>query len=188
MTKKLFYLYISVLLFHLSGCGSQQDENEKILAKINDYQLTLKHFNTLLTANLEYEKDFKLTQEAKEQFLNSLIEKELLIQQAMKLKLDRKERFISAIERYWQATLIKNLFELKGKEIEKSVYITQEEIEAQYEKMKHSQADLPPLPDIKEKIANKIKEEKKTKDFSRWIQDLKQNAKIEIDQKLLSKN
>jgi hypothetical protein len=188
MAKKLFYFFISILFFHFSACGSQQDENEKVLAKINDYQMTLKEFRTQLTSNLEFEKGFKLTQEAKEQFLDSLIGKEVLIQEAMKLKLDRKKRFIDAIERYWQATLIKNLMELKMEEIKKSVYISQEEIEANYDKMKQSQANLPPLSDIREKIAKKIKEEKNAKVFANWIKELKQNAKIEINQELLSKN
>ena len=181
-------MLISGLVLYFSGCAKDQDENIEVLAKINDYQLTLKDFETQLASNLEFEGDFKLTQKAKKQFLNNLIERELLIQQAMKLKLDRNKKFIAAIERYWEATLIKNLMELKGKEITESTYVSQKEIEARYGEMKRSQGNLPPMEEVQKEIAKKIKEEKRSIELAQWVQDLKRNAKIEIDQKLLLKN
>jgi hypothetical protein len=188
MVKKLLFMLISGLFLYLSGCAKDQDENGKILAKINDYQLTLKYFETQLASNLEFERDFKLTQKAKKQFLDNLINKELLLQKAMELKLDRNKKFIQAIERYWAATLIKNLMELKGREITESTYVAQEEIDARYAEMKRSQANLPPVEEMQKEIGKKIKEEKMSRELAQWIQDLKQNAKIEIDQKLLLKN
>ena len=181
-------MLISVLFLYLSGCARDQDENVTVLAEINDYQLTLKDFETQLASNLEFERDFKLTQKAKKQFLDNLIEKELLLQEAMKLNLDRNKKFIAAIERYWEATLIKNLMELKGKEITESTYVSQKEIEARYDEMKRSQGNLPSIEEIRKEIVKKIKEEKKSRELVQWVQDLKQNAKIEIDQKLLLKN
>lgn len=188
MVKKLFFMLISGSFLYLSGCAGEQDENVTVLAEINDYQLTLKNFETQLASNLEFERDFKLTQKAKQQFLDNLIEKELLLQEAMKLKLDRNKKFIAAIQRYWEATLIKNLMELKGKDITESTYVSQEEIEARYGEMKRSQADLPPMEEMRKKIVKKIKAEKKNRELSRWVQDLRRNAKIEINQKLLLKN
>ena len=188
MVKKLLFMLISGLFLYFSGCAKDQDENVEVLAKINDYQLTLKDFETQLTSNLEFEGDFKLTQKAKKQILDNLIEKELLIQEAMKLKLDRNKKFIAAIERYWEATLIKNLMELKGKEITESTYVSQEEIETRYDEMKRSQGNLPPIEEMQKEIAKKIKEEKKSRELAQWVEDLKRNAKIEIDQKLLLKN
>ncbi len=188
MVKKLFFMLISGLFLYFSGCAGDQDENVTVLAEINDYQLTLKNFETQLASNLEFERDFKLTQKAKKQFLDNLIEKELLLQEAMKLKLDRNKKFIAAIERYWEATLIKNLMELKGKDITESTYVSQEEVEARYGEMKRSQTNLPPMEEMREKIVKKIKEEKKNRALSRWVQDLRRNAKIEINQKLLLKN
>ena len=181
-------MLISGLFLYFSGCANDQDENMKVLAKINDYELTLKDFETQLASNLEFEKDFKLTQKAKKQFLDNLIEKELLIQEAIKLKLDRNKKFVTAIQRYWEATLIKNLIELKGKEITKSTYVSQEEIETRYGEMKRSQGKLPPIEKMQKKIVKKIKKKKRSRELAQWVQDLKRNAKIEIDQKLLLKN
>jgi len=188
MVKRLLGIFMLGLSLSFSACGNQQEENGKVLAKINDFQLTLKEFKTQLASNLEFEKDFKLTREAKEEFLDSLIQKELLIQEALKLKLERKKKFIEAIERYWEATLIKNLMELKGKEISATTYVSEEEIQARYDKMKKSNPDLSPLADMRKQILNKIKREKKTRNLAKWIEDLRKNANIEIDQKLLSEN
>jgi len=127
-----------------------------------------------------------VTNEAKKGFLEQLIKKELLIQEAKKLNLDRKENFIRTIERYWESTLIRNLMELKGKEIVERVYVSQEEIEARYKEMQKSEEELSPLEEIQSKIAEEIKEQKKRKRLMEWINDLRKNARIEIDDKLLN--
>lgn len=130
-------------------------------------------------------KDFKLTKEAKKQFLEELIRKELLIQEAKKLKLDRRDKFVRAIERYWESTLIRDMIELKGREFSKRSYVSQDEIEARYREMTKSAEDVAPLNEIQEKIIKELKEEKHTRMLEEWINDLRKNAKIEISEDLL---
>jgi hypothetical protein len=134
------------------------------------------------------DRDFKLTKEAKKGFLEELIKKELLIQEAKKLHLDRKEKFVRAIERYWESTLIRDLMELKGGEITRRALVSQEEIEDYYKEMQKSEEKLPSLKVLKEKITKELKEEKKTRMLKEWIDDLRKEAKIEINQELLYKN
>lgn len=188
MKKGLFFPLIFVLSFSLFCCAQEQTEKKEIVAKINDYELTLKEFDDQLVAELELDKDFKLTKEAKREFLEQLIRKELLIQEATKLELDRREKFTRAIERYWESTLIRDLVELKGKEFSQRAYISQEEIEARYEEMKKLEGELPLLEKIQEKIAQELKEQKKRKKLKEWINYLRKNAKIEIDENLLYKD
>ena len=106
MKKGLFPPLIFVLLFFVICCAQEQTEKKEIVAKINDYELTLEEFEDQLATELNLDKDFKLTKEAKRDFLEQLIRKELLIQEATKLELDRREKFTRAIERYWESTLI----------------------------------------------------------------------------------
>ena len=122
--------------------------------------MTLDEFHSQLAAELEMDRDFKITEEAKKEFLEGLIKKEILIQEAKQRDLDRKEKFIRAIEYYWESTLIRDLMEAKGKEIEKRTIISQEEIESRYKEMKKSGTDLPPFEDIHEKIERKISPKK----------------------------
>ena len=131
------------------------------------------------------DKDFKLTREAKKEFLEQLIRKELLIQEAKKLRLDRKDKFIRTIERYWESTLIRDVIELKSKEIEKKVYVSEDEIEIRYKEMKESRNKLLPLQGIRDIISKELKEKKKTMMLEKWISDLRKKARIEIAEELL---
>lgn len=185
MKKRYLYLLLPLLSLGIFYCSQQGTEEAKILARINDYTLTLNDFESQLTAELELDKDFKLTKAAKKEFLEGLIEKELLIQEAKRLQLDRKERFIKAIERYWESTLIRDLMELKGEEITQRAYISQEEIEAYYRALQRSREPIPPLKELEEEIIKELKESKKTRMLDEWISDLRKKARIEINQQLL---
>ena len=186
--KKGFCLLLTLtLLLSLLCCTEQKVDNDEILAKINDYELTKEYFESLLVANLQWEEDFMLTKDARRLFLAQLIQKELLVQEAKRLRLDTKKKFIEAIERYWEATLIKNLMDLKGNEIRKMTYVTQEEIETRYEEMKKSGKDLPPLETIAKEIAERLTEEKNNEKLRIWIDSLRNTAKIEINEGYFSK-
>jgi hypothetical protein len=147
--------------------------------------LTLDEFQVQLAEELNLNREFKLTQKAKKDFLDQLIVKEVMIQEAKKRNLDRKEKFVRAIERYWESTLIRDLMVMQGQEIEKRTVVSQEEIELRYEKMKELDKNQPPLESIRERISEKIMEDKKSQMLEEWINQLKQKAKIEINQKLL---
>ena len=188
MRIRLISFLLLPLLFQLHCCAREENKEEReILAKINDYTLTLDEFHTQLAAELEMDPDFKITEEAKKEFLEGLIRKELLIQEAKRRNLDRNDKFIRAIERYWESTLIRDLMEVKGKEIEKKTIVSQEEIQFRYENIRKSGAELPPLENIKEEISQKIMEQKKQKSLEEWINNLRRKADIEINNKLLLK-
>ena len=185
MKKGLYYLIVFFPLFILSSCLNDKTEEGEILCRINGYNLPVDDFRRQLAEDLELNRDFKLTQKAKQQFLEELIRKELLIQEAKKLNLDRKDKFIRAIERYWESTLIRDLMELKGEEISKRTYVLEEEIKARYQKMKKLDDTLSPLSEMQGQITEELREEKKTRMLEEWINDLRTKASVEIDQDLL---
>jgi len=187
MKKGLLFPLLLALSFSLFCCSQEQTEKKEILAKINDYELSLKDFEFQLVDELEMDQDFKLTREAREEFLDQLIRKELLIQEAKRLKLDRRKNFVRTIERYWESTLIRDLMELQGKEISKRTVVSQEEMESRYEKMKQSDPDLAPFKNMQKKIAKQIMEEKKRTRLVAWINEMRKDANIEIDRELLFK-
>ena len=187
MKKTFIYLLLLILFLHLFSCTQEQAKEDKILARINDCNLTLGECQCQLVAEMKLEENFKLTKEAKKEFLEDLIRKELLIQEAKRLKLDRKKKFVRAIERYWEFTLIRDLMEMKGKEINNKILISQEEIEACYNDMKKPEKKLPLLVELREKIAEELKEKKKTRMLKEWIEGLRKKARIEINEELLYK-
>jgi hypothetical protein len=169
----------------LFSCTQDKSEQETILAKINDYALTLEEFNTLLKEELEYDKEFKLNHDAKKMFMDQIITKEILIQEAKRRKLDRKDVFIRAIERYWESTLIRDLMEIEGQTIEKRTVVSQEEINARYDAMLKSDPNQAPIATLQEQITQQILNEKKQKALQDWIIRLKSKAKIITHEDLL---
>lgn len=188
MKKGLLILLILSLSFLLLCCSQEQTVKKEALAKINDYVLTLKEFEDQLAAELEFDKDFKLTKKAKQEFLDQIIQKELLIQEAKKLQMDTRKKFIMTIERYWKSTLIRDLMESKGNEFSQRTYVSQEEIENRYEEIKKFDSELPPFEQIQNKIAKELKEKKKRKKLKEWVDSLRKNARIDINDELLYKN
>ena len=185
--KSIYWLLLIILSSFLFCCSQGKSEENKILAKINDYTLTLDEFQTQLAQEARFDKDFKVTQEAKKTFLDQLITKEILIQEAKRRNLDRKEKFIRAIERYWESTLIRDLMEMEQQKIEKRTLVSEEEIEKRYNEMKKSDNNLPQLDSIRHQISKKIIEDKKQRLLEEWNDQLRKRAKIEINEELLSK-
>ena len=186
MTRCVIHWVAMSLILCLFSCSQDKSEQDLILAKVNDYALTLNEFNTQLKEELEYDKDFKLNHDARKTFLDQIITKELLIQEAKRRQLDREDKFIRAIERYWEATLIRDLMAMEGQAIEKRTVVSQEEIEARYDALLKSDPNQPPLASLQAQIAQEILNEKKQRSLEEWISRLKTNAKITFDEKLIT--
>lgn len=186
MKSHLFSLFV-ILTVLLGGCTTQNDENEKILAKINEYRLPLAEFQERLAAELRLRDDFKLTDEAKRQFLDESINTELLIQEAKRRELDRKKEFVAAINRYWESTLLRDLLAAKSREIAGRITVTEEETVKYYEDLKAAGEELPPLAEVEAEIKNLVRQEKESRAMEEWIAGLREEADISIDYDLLSR-
>ena len=147
--------------------------------------MTLSEFEIQLAQEAELDPEYKLTKEAKMEFMEELIRKELLLQEAKKMKLDRREKFMQAIERYWESTLIRDLIDVKSSEISKKVYITEKEIHDYYDQH-HQGLEADHLTqEMKAQIKQTLKDQKKSQLLKEWIEMVRKNAYIEIESKLL---
>jgi hypothetical protein len=185
MKRLLIFLTIALGFFLLTCSPGEQDKSE-IVAKINDYSLTLDDFHHQLAAEAEFQTAAAVDINFRKNLLDQIIRKELLIQEAKKLEFDRKENFIRTIETYWEATLIRDILNFKAKEFENRVVVTKEDIVSYYEELS-KQGVLPPLSDLEEALGHEIKEKKKSEILEEWITGVKNSAKIDINQELLEK-
>ena len=180
----------AILIFLVLGCSSDNSHNKRdkpqIIAKINDFQLTKNEFQKKLIKELEYSNTYKTTSEAKNKFLQSIIKKELLIQEAKKMGVDKQKEFMSAIERYWEATLIKHLMETKNREILQTTSVSENEIRQKYQeiksqKIKSNPTDIPAFNEIEKDITKELLALKKTQALNKWTKSLYEKADITID-------
>jgi len=187
MKKKLYLIFMLVLFFSFISCSEDQAGKKEVLAKINDFELLLSEFEEKLVSDLNVEHDYKLTKESKKEFIEQLIREELLVQEGARLKLDREEKFIKGIERYWKATLIRAVMEVVDDSIIKKTYVSQEEVDAHYNYLKKMNLLTLPKEDMEQAIIESLKEKKKTEKMKEWITELRKNARIEINEDLLYK-
>lgn len=169
----------------LFGCEQEAIKKDNELLRINNCSISKDE----VAAKLKYESDlnsnFYLVKGCRKEFLNDLIQSQLLIQEAKRQKIDEREVFRQTIQRYWESTLIRDLLEEKGRQFRNTSVVTEQEITEYY----NSHRDFLPSQSISEmqkEIADKIIEEKVSERLASWIDDLKKEAKIDIHDKDLA--
>lgn len=129
MTKETRFVRVALLglAISLMGSVSLKAVAATELAKVNTKVITLEDFNDKYRENLKF---FHFSKPSKENVLDDLIKRELGIQEARKLGLDRDPEVQERMETVlYHALLEKNL----GKEFEK-IHVTDDEASSYYKK------------------------------------------------------
>lgn len=118
MNKLKLASVIFLALTTLSACGDKKEHGAtQVAAKVNDKEITIHQINGVLsrTPNLPPDR----AQAAGKQILQSLIDQELLIQQAQEQKLDRDANVMQAIESAKREILARAYVERLGTSVSK---------------------------------------------------------------------
>lgn len=179
------FLLLVMVCCALAACSEADKPEGEVIARINDYELTLDEFNKRLAEEARYYDHLNMDRSVRASYLDQAIRKELLIQEAVKRKLDRKEKFMRSIERFWENTLIRDVLEQESEELSKAVYVSEEELEEAYDRIKERDPKAPPFEEMKDKIKERIYDEKVTSAIDHWIETLRKEATIELNKELL---
>lgn len=125
--------------------------------------------------------------ETEPEWLARVIERELLVQEAQRLGLDRDPAFMRTIERFWKEALLKQLLSRQGREIASQVQVYDPEVEQRYAEMTREDPSLGALGGRREEIQRMIRLQKQQDAMERWIGELKAKAKIRIDQEAIAR-
>ena len=178
-------LSFSALLISMCvGCSSNSTEDhnsEEVIIQVNNSKITLEEFNDLFKSGYTNDPEMEPTLENRDRFIQYLVEKELMIQEAMRLKLAQKKDFIWTIEKYWEQTLIQKLLKIKHAEWKKKVLVTDDEIKQYYNENKDE-----PLDGVKEHIRHVIESDKLQKIQGDWYQAMKDKAVITVTKEKIS--
>ena len=134
----VFILAVSVL-FLLNACTQQEAQKGPYLAKVGKTTITQAEYERELKSLPEFAQQLFEGAEGKERFLDELIKKELLYQEAQKKGLDKDEEFRQKIEEFKKITLIGYLLE---KEVEEKAEVTDQEVKEYYEQHKEDFANI----------------------------------------------
>jgi hypothetical protein len=140
MKRSIVYFVILVACgaaLTVQGCTKKTSGAEEVVVTINDEPVYMKDLNRALVLNHKRDPMFRVTPETFDRQLDILIDRHLLIQEAVESELDRTERFLSTIKTFWEQTLIRDLMAYKDREIKESIEVSEEEVADYYEKLSH---------------------------------------------------
>jgi peptidyl-prolyl cis-trans isomerase C len=127
-------LWISIigmaLLVAVAACGERAEKNSKALAVINGKEITLSEFELRWSQLPEYTRKKYVGAEGRKRFLDELIDREILLQEARRRGIDRERTLLERLERFKERSLLDVLMR---EEIDSRVTVTTEEIKAYFD-------------------------------------------------------
>jgi hypothetical protein len=130
----LLSIILSFIVLFSSAC-SRDTQGQKKIATVNGAPILQKDFQRELALISKRNPTFKITPKTLEDHLNTMIDKKLLIQEAIKKGLPEDEHFVETIKTFWEQTLVRELIDAKTKEWSKRLFVTDEEVQRRYEDM-----------------------------------------------------
>ena len=180
MKRQVVVLLLGVFVL---GCGADRAPKAPVLVRVNDYEIT----------GEEFELDFRNsryaaigTPQARREFLDNLINRKLMLQDAQARGLDKDPAFLKAIEKFWEQSLLKIYLDQKTTEIAEAAAVDDKAVEAAYTRMSQEaragRSYLELYPQIKWEIAKA----REAKLMNEWIARLRRGAQIQVNEPLLN--
>lgn len=178
--KRIFFSLL-VFCFIFAGCSSGTGGDNRVVAQVNDYRMSVEDLRYELD-NTPYDDAVLLeTQEGREEYLDRLLEKEILLQDAQRQGLDREKDFMKSIENYWEQALLKILLERKSKEISGLVHVYEDEVKEYY----NASGETSPFSKVRRDIERDIRRKKETDAMNAWIEELRSKSCVSINKDIL---
>ena len=177
----VYILVIMVIVTSSVSCGKKQPA-EEVAIRINNYSMSVEEFNAVFSEVGSFED----TPKARQDFLDNMITRKLILQNAERTGLDKEKDFLKSIENFWQQSLLKITVDRKMKKIERNLLVTEEEVKEAYTRWsKENPGQKKSLQEMHEIIEGQLLRLKQSLALSAWIKDLRDNAHINIDKKAL---
>jgi peptidyl-prolyl cis-trans isomerase C len=119
-----------MLLLMVGGCGERSDDPAQALAIVNGKTITLSEFELRWSQLPEYVRKNYVGPEGRKKFLNELIDREMLLQEAKKRGIDRDRNLLERVERFKEHTMLEAL---RREAVDSQVTVTPEELQGYYD-------------------------------------------------------
>lgn len=171
----VFLMCVAVAVIAV-GCKGKFIPSADSAVVVNQYQLTAAEFNELFADAMSED-----TPEMRSAFLERLIMRKILLQEAQREKLDTRKSFLRAIENFWEQSLLKIVIDNKTQEFAKGLKVTDEEVAEAYSQLLQENPEMDAsLEAMKGDVYNMLLQEKQSQAFEKWLGVLKEDAHISI--------
>lgn len=120
---------LALLLAAFSACSDKPEGSTKALAIINGKEITASEFDLRWSQVPEFARKTYAGPDGRKKFLEELITRELLLQEARKRGLDRDRALVERVERFKERSVLDNLMR---EEVDSRITVTLEEMKAYY--------------------------------------------------------
>jgi len=177
-------ILVFMLPAFLIGC-TRYDKPKDVAVKINNYQIS----------KAEFEQEFKDssfgrfdTSQSRKDFLDTLVNRILIVQDAQKNNLDNDLRFLKVVEKFWIQSLLKIALEKKSQEFVGTSFVSDKDIEETYQSMLKDGKATKPYGEMYQEIKWNITKLKESQMTNEWLAQLHKNAKIRVNKDLILKD
>jgi len=188
--KRKIIIFVAIAIVVLAGAFLfyffyLENPNRQVLARVNDEKVTVEQFNKEL-ANVETPLIRDMLREEPNKFLEGMVMKTLLLQEAKKQGLSTPVKTYKDAEKGSRSPEETIITEFMEKKFSSPPEVTREEIEGFY-KMYKDRMEGKPLKEVAPAIEQIIREAKQREAWGQFLGELRKNAKVEINQERLQK-
>ncbi len=139
MKKSFFLVVIFSILITFPGCGNPPEANSSgsdVVAFVNKEPVFASEVNKSIAIKAQQDPLIKVTPEAQREQLDVIIDKKLIIQEAIHRGLTREEKFVNTIKTFWEQTLVRDFIDYKKREFAQYLYVAEDEIKNYYDHLR----------------------------------------------------
>ncbi len=180
------FAVLVLMIFFVFGCGKKDADKGQYLVKINKEAITKEDLKKEMEALPPFAQKMFEGEEGLSRFIDELIKKELLYQEAVKKGLDKDPLYAKKIADSQKLILISFLLE---KEIENKARVTDQELRDFYNKNKADftfQGKPVEFEKVKDMLAQRLTAQKQKEVFDTYVETLKKSHKVEINNEAIA--
>jgi hypothetical protein len=121
----------------LSSCGNEPapSKTDKIIAYVDKEPIFASDIQRGMALKAKHDPLGIATPDDEKDQLDSVIDKKLMIHEALRQGLARQDSFAQTIKTFWEQTLIREFVDFKKKEFQKYLFVTENEVKNYYDRL-----------------------------------------------------
>ena len=128
-------LFVPLIAALLISCSGRKEDKGEEVASVNGAPIYMQEFMKEVRLSSRREPNEKLTEERLEEILHTMVDRKLLIDEAVKAGLSQDEHFLESIKSFWEQTLIRELIDKKNREWADKLIVTDDELRQRHSLM-----------------------------------------------------
>ncbi len=169
-----FFTVLSVFfLIICAGCAKK----EKPAITIGPTDITAEEFQDAY----QKARDLQGNKFSRKEFLDLLIKRKLILQEAEALGLDKDPQLLDGLQRFWEQALMRIVLSRKINEFSTSCKVSEKEIYNYYKRHKETDFQGKELSEIHDSIKLLVYRIKEQLEVQRWMEWLKKKARVSVD-------